>query len=60
MYLEDESGITHDAIGFRLGHLKPELPEYIDIMFIYEINEYNGQINYQLNLKDVKASGVPD
>jgi single-stranded-DNA-specific exonuclease len=60
MYLEDEAGATHDAIGFRLGHLEPELPEYIDIMFTYEINEYNGRVNYQLNLKDVKAAGVPD
>lgn len=60
MYLEDEAGATHDAIGFRLGHLQPELPEYIDIMYTYELNEYNGRINYQLNLKDVKKSGIPD
>jgi single-stranded-DNA-specific exonuclease len=60
MYLEDEQGISHDAIGFRLGHLQPELPEYVDIMFTYEINEYNGRVNYQLNLKDVKAAGIPD
>jgi single-stranded-DNA-specific exonuclease len=60
MYLEDESGMSHDAIGFRLGHLEPELPEYVDIMYTYEINEYNGRINYQLNLKDVKAAGIPD
>jgi single-stranded-DNA-specific exonuclease len=60
MYLEDEAGGTHDAIGFRLGHLQQELPEFIDVMFTYEINEYNGRVNYQLNLKDVKAAGVPD
>jgi single-stranded-DNA-specific exonuclease len=60
MTLEDESGMTHDAIGFRLGQLQPELPAYVDIMFTYEINEYNGRINYQLNLKDVKAAGTPD
>jgi len=60
MALEDGQGMVHDAIGFRLGHLEPELPEYIDIMFTYEINEYNGRVNYQLNLKDVKASGIPD
>ena len=58
--LEDGQGMSHDAIGFRLGHLQPELPEHMDIMFTYEINEYNGRINYQLNLKDVKAAGVPD
>jgi single-stranded-DNA-specific exonuclease len=60
MYLEDDGGASHDAIGFRLGHLQPELPEYVDIMYTYEINEYNGRVNYQLNLKDVKAAGVPD
>ena len=60
VYFEDESGMTHDGIGFRLGHLQPELPERVDIMFIYEINEFNGRIGYQLNLKDVKAAGIPD
>ena len=58
--LEDGQGMVHDAIGFRLGHLEPDLPEYVDIMYKYEINEFNGRVNYQLNLKDVKASGVPD
>jgi single-stranded-DNA-specific exonuclease len=58
--LEDEHGMTHDAIGFRLGHLQPELPARVDIMFTYETNEYNGRTNFQLNLKDVKATGVPD
>jgi single-stranded-DNA-specific exonuclease len=60
VYFEDEQGMSHDAIGFRLGHLQPELPERVDIMFTYEINEFNGRINYQLNLKDVKAAGIPD
>ena len=60
MSFEDEQGTTHDAIGFRLGHLQSELPERIDIMFTYETNEYNGRINYQLNLKDAKPAGDPD
>jgi len=60
MSLLDEAGMTHDAIGFRLGNLQPELPELVDIMFSYEINEYNGRANYQLNLKDVKPAGAPD
>jgi len=60
MVLEDENGMSHDAIGFRLGHLQNELPEHVDIMFTYEINEYNGRVNYQLNLKDAKAAGIPD
>ena len=60
MNLEDGQGVSHDAIGFRLGHLKDELPDCIDIMYTYEINEFNGRVNYQLNLRDVKKTGIPD
>ena len=41
-----------------LAAVLPE--ERIDIMYTYEINEFNGRVNYQLNLKDVKAAGIPD
>jgi single-stranded-DNA-specific exonuclease len=60
LILEDDHRISHDAIGFRLGHLQAELPERVDIMFTYEINEFNGRINYQLNLKDIKPTGIAD
>jgi single-stranded-DNA-specific exonuclease len=60
LILEDDHRISHDAIGFRLGLLQPELPERVDIMFTYEINEFNGRINYQLNLKDIKPTGIAD
>ena len=52
--------VTFDAIGFRLGHLLPELPGRVDVLYMFEINEYNGRTNYQLNLKDVKPAGAPD
>ncbi len=58
--LEDEHGVTHDAIGFSLGHLMSRLSARVDILFTYEINEYNGRLTYQLNLKDVKPAGTPD
>lgn len=58
--LEDEHGMTHDAIGFGLGQLQAKLPARVDIMFTYETNEYNGRVNFQLNLKDVKPAGTPD
>lgn len=56
LVLEDEQGYSHDAIGFRLGHLQPELPKRVDLLFTYEVNEYNGRVGYQLNLKDVKPA----
>jgi len=56
--LADESGMIHDAIGFRLGHWSKNMPSQVDILFTYEINEYNGRTSYQLNLKDIKPAGT--
>jgi single-stranded-DNA-specific exonuclease len=58
--LEDERGSVFDSIGFRMGHLKPTLPPRLDVLYRFEANEYNGRTSLQLNLKDVKATGVPD
>jgi single-stranded-DNA-specific exonuclease len=56
MSLEDEKGVVHDAIGFRLGEWHKSMPGRVDLLFTYEPNEYNGRVNYQLNLKDIKAA----
>jgi single-stranded-DNA-specific exonuclease len=58
--LEDERGAVVDAIGFRLGYLKPDLPTHVDALYHLEANEYNGRRTLQLNLKDVKPAGIPD
>ena len=58
--LEDENGYAHDAIGFRLGHWQKNMPPRVDILFTYEPNEYNGRTSYQLNLKDIKKTGMRD
>ena len=55
--LEDERGVAYDAIGFRLGNLQASLPARVDVMYSFEVNEYNGRTSLQLNLKDVKAAG---
>jgi single-stranded-DNA-specific exonuclease len=60
LLLEDDGGYTHDAIGFRLGEWQKKMPPRVDILFTYEVNEYNGRIGYQLNLKDLKATGSAD
>lgn len=54
--LEDEKGYAHDAIGFRLGDWHKSMPARVDVLFTYEPNEFNGRVNYQLNLKDLKAA----
>ncbi len=58
--LEDEAGYIHDAIGFRLGDWQKKITPRVDILFTYEINEFNGRVGYQLNLKDIRAAGAAE
>jgi len=52
--------LTFDAIGFRLGELADSLPERVDVLYTFEMNEYRGHKSLQLNLKDIKPAGIPD
>jgi single-stranded-DNA-specific exonuclease len=54
--VQDDRGVTTDAIGFRLGHLQPDLPSRLDLAYTLESNEYNGRTTLQLNLRDVQAA----
>jgi single-stranded-DNA-specific exonuclease len=48
--------ITYDAIAFRQGHWIAQLPPLIDMMYTFELNEFNGQVSLQLNVKDIRKS----
>jgi single-stranded-DNA-specific exonuclease len=48
--------ITYDAIGFRQGYWYTQLPPKIDLMYTFELNEFNGQVSLQLNVKDIRKS----
>lgn len=52
--------ITYDAIAFRQGQRIIDLPDRIDVMYIFEANEFNGQTTMQLNVRDLKPAGLPD
>jgi single-stranded-DNA-specific exonuclease len=43
-----------DAIGFNLGHWYGHLPEYVDVAYQLEMNEWNGNRNVQLNIQDIR------
>lgn len=47
---------TIDAIVFNKGYLLDSLPEKVDLLFAYEINEYQGKQSFQLNVKDIKPA----
>jgi single-stranded-DNA-specific exonuclease len=48
--------ITYDAIAFRQGHWLAQLPPKMDLMYTFELNEFNGQVSLQLNVRDIRAS----
>jgi single-stranded-DNA-specific exonuclease len=47
-----------DAIGFNLGEWAGKLPEWIDVAYELEINEWNGRRTLQLNLKDIRPASA--
>jgi single-stranded-DNA-specific exonuclease len=52
--------ITYDAIAFKQGFWLEEMPSVIDLMYSFEMNEFNGRETLQLRVKDLKPSGVED
>lgn len=48
--------LSAEAICFRSGYLFQNLPTKVDLLFTFERNEYNGVVNFQLNVKDIQAS----
>jgi single-stranded-DNA-specific exonuclease len=48
--------ITYDAIAFRQGHWHAEMPLFVDLLYTFEKNEFNGKENLQLKIKDIKPS----
>lgn len=48
--------ITYDAIAFNQGHWYEKLPPYLDLLYAFETNEYNGRVSLQLNVRDLRPS----
>ncbi len=51
---------TWDGIAFRQGEWAGKLPDRVDIAYHLEINEWNDQRRLQLNVQDVRPSGLGD
>ena len=59
LWLSD-SGTTWDAIAFRQGERAEKLPDVIDLVYHFEINEWNGHRQLQLNVQDIQPAGFDD
>ncbi|MGB3843455.1 MAG: single-stranded-DNA-specific exonuclease RecJ, partial [Bacillota bacterium] len=55
-----QAGKTHDGIGFGLGHLTSQIysgrVNEVDIVYTIEVNEWNGMIRPQLNIKGLRIA----
>ena len=55
----DGMSIPKDAIAFRQGQWAGKLPTYVDLIYKFEMNLYNGYYTPQLNVKDIRPAGEP-
>ncbi len=46
-----------DAIGFRLSAQMSRVPNCVDVAYVIEFNEYNGNRTLQLNVQDISPAG---
>ena len=56
--LLDENGRTWDAIAFRMGDRIDHIPDKIDLAYAFEVNVWNGERRFQLNVKDLQSAQV--
>ena len=51
----DYKDITYNAVAFNFGYLAEQLKDgdKVDILYSYEINEFNGNSTLQLNIRDI-------
>lgn len=46
----------YDAIAFQQGHWFADMPDWVDIAYCFEENNYMGRVNLQLNIKDLRPA----
>jgi single-stranded-DNA-specific exonuclease len=52
--------LSFEAIAFRQGHWYENIPKRVDLIYAFELNEYNGRKTLQFNVRDMKPSGETD
>ncbi len=56
LVLRDCRGVTWDAILFRGGHLRDEVPGRVDVAYCLQANEWNGEKRLQLEIQDMRPA----
>lgn len=56
MSLRSSNSAPLDAIGFGLGEWTTHMPAFVDVVFEFDINEWQGLRSLQLNVKDLRPA----
>jgi len=56
LLVQDRRGVSWDAIGFRMGDLRAQVPERVDVAYRLEVNEWNHKERLQLVVQDLRAA----
>lgn len=56
MVRDPHSRAVWDAIAFRMGEWRSDLPPRVDLAYAIEVNEFNGRKSLQLNVKDMRPA----
>src|SRR5690606_28762373 len=54
--LSDDGINQIEAIAFRLGELAESLPEYVDVAYQLEVDQWNGNRRLQCNVQDIRPA----
>lgn len=54
--LSDDGVNQIEAIAFRLGELAESLPEYVDVAYQLEVDQWNGNRRLQCNVQDIRPA----
>ena len=52
----DAGGLPMGAIAFGMADILPPIGAYVDLVYVPEINRYNGHQRLQLNVKAMRLS----
>ncbi|MBN1317744.1 MAG: single-stranded-DNA-specific exonuclease RecJ [Anaerolineales bacterium] len=55
----EQDGRQFDGIAFRMGDKESQVEECMDIVYLLEVNEWNGRTSMQLNIQDMRPASKP-
>ncbi len=53
-----QEGTLRSAIAFQMGKMAAAMPHKVDVLFSPELNEWNGTVTVQCNIKAIRPAGA--